>query len=73
MQILPVIVQEAFHQAPVIVDNEANIVDLEEHYFGVAQDHEEVLYISAGVGLGGEIILMMSFVVAGVTTAGKLR
>ena len=48
--------QEAFPQAPVIVDNEANIAALGEHYFGVAQDHDEVLYISAGVGLGGGIV-----------------
>lgn len=48
--------QEWFPQAPVIVDNEANIAALGEHYFGVAQDHDEVLYISAGVGLGGGIV-----------------
>lgn len=48
--------QEAFPQAPLIVDNEANIAALGEHYFGVAQDHDEVLYISAGVGLGGGIV-----------------
>jgi glucokinase-like ROK family protein len=48
--------QEAFPQAPVIVDNEANIAALGEHYFGAAQDHDEVLYISAGVGLGGGIV-----------------
>ena len=48
--------QEIFPQAPVIVDNEANIAALGEHYFGVAQDHDEVLYISAGVGLGGGIV-----------------
>lgn len=48
--------QEAFPQAPVIVDNEANIAALGEHYFGVAQDYNEVLYVSAGVGLGGGIV-----------------
>jgi glucokinase-like ROK family protein len=48
--------QEAFPQAPVIVDNEANIAALGEHYFGAAQDHDEVLYVSAGVGLGGGIV-----------------
>jgi len=50
------ILQESFPQAPLIVDNEANIAALGEHYFGVAQDHDEVLYISAGVGLGGGIV-----------------
>jgi glucokinase-like ROK family protein len=48
--------QEWFPQAPLIVDNEANIAALGEHYFGVAQDHDEVLYVSAGVGLGGGIV-----------------
>jgi len=50
------ILQESFPQAPLIVDNEANIAALGEHYFGVAQGHDEVLYISAGVGLGGGIV-----------------
>jgi glucokinase-like ROK family protein len=48
--------QASFPQAPLIVDNEANIAALGEHYFGVAQDYDEVLYISAGVGLGGGIV-----------------
>jgi len=48
--------QESFPQAPLIVDNEANIAALGEHYFGEAQDYDEVLYISAGVGLGGGIV-----------------
>ncbi len=50
------ILQEAFPQAPVIVDNEANIAALGEHYFGAAKDYAEVLYVSAGVGLGGGIV-----------------
>jgi len=48
--------QESFPGALLIVDNEANIAALGEHYFGVAQGHNEVLYISAGVGLGGGIV-----------------
>lgn len=50
------LLQESFPQSPLIVDNEANIAALGEHYFGAAQDHDEVLYISAGVGLGGGIV-----------------
>lgn len=50
------ILQSSFPQAPLIVDNEANIAALGEHYFGAAQGHDEVLYISAGVGLGGGIV-----------------
>lgn len=54
---LPVraILQASF-KVPLFVDNEANIAALGEHYFGAAQGYEEVLYISAGVGLGGGIV-----------------
>jgi glucokinase-like ROK family protein len=49
------ILQESF-DVPLFVDNEANIAALGEHYFGIAQGYDEVLYISAGVGLGGGIV-----------------
>ena len=49
------ILQESF-DVPLFVDNEANIAALGEHYFGAAQGYKEVLYISAGVGLGGGIV-----------------
>jgi glucokinase-like ROK family protein len=49
------ILQRAF-DAPVFVDNEANLAALGEHYFGAAQGYGEVLYISAGVGLGGGVV-----------------
>jgi glucokinase-like ROK family protein len=46
-----------FVQAPVIIDNEASMAALGEHYFGGAQGSNEMLYISAtGVGLGGGIV-----------------
>jgi glucokinase-like ROK family protein len=47
--------RESF-SAPVYVDNEANMAALGELYFGAAQGYEEVLYISAGVGLGGGFV-----------------
>jgi glucokinase-like ROK family protein len=49
------ILQQAF-DAPVFVDNEANLAALGEHFFGAAQGYEEVLYISAGVGVGGGVV-----------------
>jgi len=49
------ILQESFN-VPLYVDNEANIAALGEHYFGAARGYEDVLYISAGVGLGGGIV-----------------
>jgi glucokinase-like ROK family protein len=49
------IIQKSFN-VPLFVDNEANIAALGEHYFGAAQGYDEVLYISAGVGLGGGIV-----------------
>ncbi len=50
------ILQREFN-VPIFVDNEANLAALGEYYFGAARGFEEVLYISAGVGLGGGIIL----------------
>ncbi len=38
------------------VDNEANLGALGEQYFGKAKGYDEVLYISAGVGLGGGVV-----------------
>lgn len=49
------ILQESFN-VPLFVQNEANIAALGEHYFGAAQGYNEVLYISAGVGLGGGLV-----------------
>jgi glucokinase-like ROK family protein len=49
------ILQESI-DVPLFIDNEANLAALGEHYFGAAQGYEEVLYISAGVGLGGGIV-----------------
>jgi len=47
---------EGKFDAPIVIDNEASIAALGEYYFGAAQGFEEVLYISAGVGLGGGIV-----------------
>lgn len=41
---------------PVFVDNEANLAAVAEAKYGAARGRGEVLYISAGVGLGGGII-----------------
>jgi glucokinase-like ROK family protein len=49
------VLREAF-DVPVFVDNEANMAALGEYYFGAAQGRDEILYISAGVGLGGGIV-----------------
>jgi glucokinase-like ROK family protein len=49
------ILQEAI-AAPIVVDNDAKLAALGEHYFGEARGFNEVLYISAGVGLGGGIV-----------------
>ena len=48
--------EKAFPDVPVFVENEANMAALGEHLFGVAQGYDEVLFISAGVGLGGAIV-----------------
>jgi glucokinase-like ROK family protein len=47
--------QESF-DTHIFVNNEANLAALGEYYFGAAQRYHDVLYVSAGVGLGGGII-----------------
>lgn len=42
---------------PVFIDNEATFAALGERYFGVARGRSDVLYISAGVGIGGGLII----------------
>ncbi len=42
---------------PVIVENEANAAALGEHMLGVAQRIDNFIYLSAGVGLGGGIVI----------------
>jgi glucokinase-like ROK family protein len=41
---------------PIYLDNEANMAALGEFYFGAAQGHKNVLYLSLDAGLGGGII-----------------
>jgi glucokinase-like ROK family protein len=48
---------EAEFSFPIYVDNEANLAALGESYFGAARGSRNVLYVSAGVGLGGGIII----------------
>lgn len=50
------ILKNHFYDIHIAVDNEANMAALGEYYFGSAYKVEEVLYLSAGVGLGGGII-----------------
>jgi glucokinase-like ROK family protein len=45
------------YQAPVFVENESNAAALGEYYFGAAQGVNNFVYISAGIGLGGGIII----------------
>jgi glucokinase-like ROK family protein len=41
----------------VFVENEANAAALGEYYFGIARDVQNFIYLSAGVGLGGGIVI----------------
>ena len=52
--IRPIIEQE--FSVPVYVDNEANMAALGETYFGSGRNSDFLLYIVAGVGLGGGIV-----------------
>ncbi len=42
---------------PVFVENDGNAAALGEYYFGAARGVEDFIYLSAGVGLGGGIVL----------------
>lgn len=48
---------QAKFDVPVFIDNEATFAALGERYFGVARGKRDVLYISAGVGIGGGLII----------------
>ncbi|MBI5666918.1 MAG: ROK family transcriptional regulator [Chloroflexi bacterium] len=53
---LRAMLQVTFPTIPIFVDNEANLAALGEHFYGAARGYDTVLYISAGVGLGGAIV-----------------
>jgi glucokinase-like ROK family protein len=42
---------------PIFVENEANAAALGEYYFGVARGVDSFIYLSAGIGLGGGIVI----------------
>jgi predicted NBD/HSP70 family sugar kinase len=48
---------EQFFNLPVIVENEANVGAYGEKLYGLGKDFENIIYISAGVGLGVGLIL----------------
>lgn len=44
------------YNVPVFIDNEANLATFGEYFFGSAYQYPDVLYLSAGIGLGGGIL-----------------
>jgi len=42
---------------PIFVENEANAAALGEYYFGVARGVDNFVYLSAGIGLGGGVMI----------------
>jgi len=50
------VLQREFAHVPIFVENEANMAALGEYFFGVAQGYHDVLYLSAGIGLGGAVV-----------------
>lgn len=57
---------------PVVVDNEASIAAFGESYFGVARGSRNVLYVSAGVGIGGGLVLDGRLYAGGTGFAGEV-
>ena len=50
------ILKAEFGSVPIFVDNEANLAALGENLFGAGKGYHEVLFVSAGVGLGGAVV-----------------
>lgn len=48
---------EKISNMPIIIENEANAGAVGEQQFGAGQDYENILYVSAGIGIGVGIIL----------------
>lgn len=48
---------ERLFKVPVIIENEANAGAVGEQQFGAGQDYQNIIYISAGIGIGVGIIL----------------
>ncbi|MBN1535414.1 MAG: ROK family transcriptional regulator [Anaerolineales bacterium] len=44
-------------ELPIFIENEANAAALGEYYFGVARGKDSFIYLSAGIGLGGGVII----------------
>jgi glucokinase-like ROK family protein len=42
---------------PVVVDNDGNAAALAEHYFGVAQEVDDFVYVVANIGLGAGLVI----------------
>lgn len=45
------------YNLPVFVENEANCAALGEHFYGIAHDVQDLIYLKTGVGLGGGILM----------------
>ncbi|MEH7235625.1 ROK family transcriptional regulator [Bacillus sp. JJ1562] len=48
---------ENLYEIPIIIENEANAGAVGEQQFGAGQDQENILYVSAGIGIGVGIIV----------------
>lgn len=46
-----------YFNVPIFVDNEATFAALGESFFGAAKGYRNILYISAGIGIGGGLII----------------
>lgn len=44
-------------ELPIFIENEANAAALGEYYFGVARGKDNFIFLSAGIGLGGGVMI----------------
>jgi predicted NBD/HSP70 family sugar kinase len=62
---------QRFH-LPVYIENEANLAALGEYYFGIARNVDNFIYLSAGIGLGGGIMMDGKLFRGGYGYAGEI-
>lgn len=63
---------EAEFDFPIYIDNDANMAALGESFFGAGRGSDFVLYIGAGVGLGGGVVLNRRILAGAAGLAGEV-
>jgi glucokinase len=63
---------ESVFDAPVLLDNDANVIALGEACCGIGQDTHDLFYLHLSTGVGGGLVIDGRLYHGGTTTAGEL-